>query len=220
MPSRRTLLTGAAAASASALAGCAALDGGDSLRQAEHGDDPRFPDDARGVAADETWLEAHPNGTFAILATAFERERADAPDVLLVDTDLRLIPGRNQSSNDWTMAGFTLEHDYGALEPAGPVDRTASYVPAGADGGAAAIRMGADHHTDALDDLSRWRVRYDRNGSTWGPTFRTLIPVDDSLAAGDALASARLWARTRKWPFGSDERKLAATLVYGEDRRE
>lgn len=220
MPSRRTLLTGVAATGASTLAGCAALGGGDSLRQAEHGDDLRYPDDATVVARDETWLEAHPNGTFAVRATAFERERADAPNELLVDTDLRLIPGTNQSSNDWTMAGFTIEHDYEPLETAGPVDRTASYVPAGADGGDSAIRMGADHHTDDLGDLSRWRVRYDRNGSTWGPEFRTRIPVGDSPTDGDALASARLLVRTRKWPFGSDERELTATLVYGEDRRE
>lgn len=220
MPSRRTLLAGASAAAAGALAGCAALDGGDSLRQAEHGDDPRYPDDATVVARDETWLEAHPNGTFAILATAFERERTDAPNELLVDTRLRLIPGQNQSSNDWTMAGFTIEHDYGSLEAAGPVDRTASYVLAGADGGDSAISMGADHRTDDLDELSRWRVRYDQNGSTWGPEFRTRIPVGDSPTDGDALASGRLQVRTRKWPFGSDERELVASLVYGEDRRE
>jgi hypothetical protein len=220
MPSRRTLLTGAAATGASVLAGCSALDGGDSLRQAEHGDDPRFPDDARLVAADETWLEAHPNGTFAILATAFERERADAPDELLVDTGLRLIPGRNQSSNDWTMAGFTLEHDYRALDPAGHVGREGSYVPAGADAGDSKIRLARDHHREPLTKTSRWRVQYDRNGSTWGPEFRTQLPVDGAFSDGDPLASARLQVRTRKWPFGSDERELAARLVYGEDRRE
>jgi hypothetical protein len=218
MPSRRTLL-GASAAATCALAGCAALDGGDSLQQAEHGDDPRFPDDATVVAADETSLEAHPNGAFAVRATAFERARADAPSILLVDTDLRLIPGRNQSSTDWTMAGFTLEHDYGALEPVGQVDRTASYVPAGADGGDSKIRMARDHHREPLTRTSRWRVRYDRNGSTWGPEFRTLIPVGDSFTDRDALASARLQVRTRRWPFGSDQRELSASLVYGEDRR-
>lgn len=220
MPSRRTLLTGASAAAVSALAGCSLVENGGSLRRATHGDDPRVPDDASPVAADETWLDAHPNGTFAVLMTGFERERTDGTTELLVDTRLRLIPGRNQSSTDWTLAGFALEHDYDPLDSVGPVDHEGSYVPAGADGDGSKIRMAREHRTEDLSARSRWRVRYDQNGSTWGPEFRTRIPLDESPADGDELADARVRVQTRKWPFATDERELGASIAYGEDRRE
>ena len=211
MPSRRTLLAGAAAAGASTLAGCGALSG-DSLDHVVQSGDPAVPDGATVVAGDESLVEASPHGAFAQRAVAFEHR-----DRLFVDTDLQLVPGENQFGTDWRLAGFTNEHDYGALDPDpdAVVRLDASYGPA-EPGQPTVVRMDAGR---ADDTLSRWTVEYDDNGSTWGPSFRTELPTGGTLADGDTVAEGRLVVRVRKSPLGRETFELETGLRYGEDGR-
>jgi hypothetical protein len=206
MPSRRTLLTGAAAASASVVAGCARLSGGSDLRNVRHGDTPTPPDGASVVARDERRAGESPQGLFVQQAVAFEHR-----DRIEVHTDHQLIPGENQFGTRWRLGGFALDHDYRDLDPDRISDRRADYVPAD-DSEDMLIRMG---RSEVETDLLRWRVEYGRNGSTWGPTFVSVVQPTEPLSDGNGVAESRLQVQVARFPFGRETYELETGLIYG-----
>ena len=208
MPSRRTLLTGAATAGASALAGCASVTTGSDLRNVRHGDTPTAPDGATVVATDESRVGESPHGLFVQRSVAFEHR-----DRIEVHTDHQLVPGKNQYGTRWRLGGFTLDHDYRDLNPDRMTDHRADYVPAD-DGEDTLIRLG---RRTPEDDLTRWQVEYDRNGSTWGPTFVSAVRPSEPLSDGDDIAESRLAVRLATFPFGRETYELETGLVYGSE---
>jgi hypothetical protein len=211
MPSRRTLLTGTAAAAATALAGCS---GGDALEPATQDDTPSPPDDAVVVATGEAVRDApSPNGWFRLSAAVYERDRGDATALDLF-TEHRLIPGENEhAGNGWRLGELAVEHGY---DDALAVGTNSSFRPTQA-GESAPVRLG---HATA-DSTRRWTLRFpDTGDSTWGATFVTELDPETTPGEGDALATVRARVReTKQWSLDEHEATLSADLVYGRDRR-
>ncbi|MFC7235642.1 hypothetical protein [Halosegnis marinus] len=209
MPSRRTLLTGAAAAGATALAGCST---GDALDPATQGDTPTAPEDATVVATAERSVDADPpNGAFRVSAAVHERPAGDRTELHLL-TDHRLIPGENQHANNgWRLAELGVEHVSDATTVTGGTNFRRPD-----EGESAAVRLGSE----TTPSGRRWTVRFGDSGdATWSVTAYTVSETDRDPAAGDRLAEVRTHVReTKPWSTASYEATRRTSLVYGEDR--
>lgn len=181
MPSRRSLLAGAAALAGTALgvAGTRALDRDDRFSPAVHTWLPQRPEGATVVGRAETTLGEQPYGELPASAFVYRLD-----DAFVVRTKFNLYTGHSSFTSEWGNAAFRASHDWQlSPEPFGGVRSTGGDI-ARTDRSDTIRRLAETHDRTSHG----WEVRYaSHRRSSDGLTFVSSFAAETPPEPGDTL---------------------------------